>query len=110
MPWKPACGAVGALMLGTLAAQASDATMLADRAGFLVGHAHRCGVAEGRLRRSTILIGKLIAAFASDDEDARAARTEFDERALASALADLLDDLVPPCAAVRSELAQLERH
>lgn len=110
MSWKMACGAVGALLLGAVAAQASDATMLADRAGFLVGHAHRCGVAEDRLRRAAILIDKLIAAFSSDKDDAKAARTEFDERVLASALADLLNDPVPPCAAVRSELVQLERH
>jgi hypothetical protein len=56
MRWKLACGAVGVLMLGSTVAQATDATMLADRGGFLVGHAHRCGVAEYRLQRSAVLI------------------------------------------------------
>ncbi len=97
-------------MLGSTAAPASDATTLASRAGFLVGHAHRCGVAEHRLRRSAVLIKEVIAAFSLDDEDRKAGQTRFDEHVLASALADLLGDPMPSCDAVRSQLALLEQH
>ena len=97
-------------MLGSAAAQASDATMLAGRAGFLVGHAHRCGVAEHRLRRSAVLIKEVIAAFSLDDEDRKAGQERFDEHVLAGALADLLGDPIPSCDAVRSQLALLEQH
>jgi hypothetical protein len=103
-------GAVGALVLGTVAAQASDATLLAGRAGFLVGHAHRCGVAQDRLERSAALIKEVISAFSLDDDDRKAGQERFDERVLAGALADLLDDLVPSCGAVRAQLALLEKH
>jgi len=59
-------GAIGALLVGALPAQASEATMLAGRAGFLVGHAHRCGVEEERLERATAYGNELIAAFAKE--------------------------------------------
>ena len=110
MRWKLACGAVGALVLGAAAAQASDATVLADRAGFLVGHAHRCGVAPDRLERSETLVSELILAVSSDVEDRQAAQARFAERALASALADLLAEPVPDCTVVRSEIARLTQH
>jgi hypothetical protein len=103
-------GAAGALMLGAVAARASDATILAGRAGFLVGHAHRCGVAQDRLERSAALVKEIISAFSLDDEDRKDAQERFDERVLAGALADLLDDIVPSCGAVRSQLALLENH
>jgi hypothetical protein len=103
-------GAAGALMLGAVAARASDATTLAGRAGFLVGHAHRCGVAQDRLERSAALVKDVISAFSLDDEDRKDAQERFDERVLAGALADLLDDIVPSCGAVRSQLALLEQH
>jgi hypothetical protein len=107
---KLACGVVGVMMLGSTVAEATDATMLAGRAGFLVEHAHRCGVAEYRLQRSAVLIKQLIAAFALDDEDGEAGQARFDENVLAGALADLLGDPMPSCDAVRSQLAVLEQH
>ena len=101
---------VATLMLGAAAAQASEATLVADRAGFLLGHAHRCGVEDARLQRSESLIGKTIAAFARDDDDKEDAATMFAQRVLASALAQILGDPAPSCARVRAELARLERH
>jgi hypothetical protein len=106
----PACAAAAALLFSATAAHASEATLLADRAGFLVGHAQRCGVADARLERSAAFVEKLIAAYASDQDDRDAAETRFAKRLLASAFAELLGDPVPSCAAVRSQLALFERH
>jgi hypothetical protein len=110
MSAKIAFGAFGALLLGSVAAQASDATLLADRAGFLVGSAHRCGIEAGRVERAAALSDRLIAAFSTDDDDKDAARTHFTEHVLASALAKLLGDPAPSCALVRSQLTELEQH
>jgi hypothetical protein len=109
MAWKLGGGAIVALLLAVGAAQGSEATMLAERAGFLLGHAHRCGVAEDRLQRSATILTEVIAAFSSDDEDSEEARARFVERALAGAMAGLLADPVPRCAGVRSALVQLEQ-
>ena len=103
-------GVLGALILAATAAQASEATTVADRAGFLVGHAQRCGVAEARLERSTKRISAVIAAFADDDQDREAAETRFGDSMIAAAFAKLLGDPLPSCATVRSTLAQFERH
>jgi len=107
---KLASIAAGALLLGTMAAYASDATALADRAGFLIGHAHRCGVADMRLEQQKPALDALIAAYASDDDDREAARAQFEERVLASTLAGVLGDALPSCAVVRAQLAQFEQH
>jgi len=104
---KLVCAATAALMFGTVAAQASEATLLADRAGFLLGHARRCGIEDARLRRSEGVIDEAIAAFALDDEDKETAKSGFAERVLASALAKLLGDPVPSCRAVGAELTRL---
>lgn len=110
LPLTLAYAAAGVLLFGAAAAQASDATTLAGRAGFLVGHAHRCGVGDARLRHSEALIDELIAAYSIDDDDRDAAREEFVARLVASALAEQLNDPLPSCAAVRAELARLEQH
>ena len=101
---------IGALLFGAAAAQASEATDIADRAGFLMGHAHRCGVAEGRLEHAQARIERIIAAFARDDDDRDTAETHLAQQILAGALATLLGDPLPACALVRSELAQFEAH
>jgi hypothetical protein len=110
MPWKLAVAAVGIVLLGTIGAQASEATTLAARAGFLLGHAQRCGVNDRRLEAAAAYSRKLIAAFAVDDDDRQAAQAQFAERVLASALAAALGDPLPPCAVVKVRLAELERH
>jgi hypothetical protein len=81
-----------------------------DRAGFLFGHALRCGIAESRVDRSAALMGRVISAYAADSEDLAAARTQFTERALASLVGNALGDPVPSCAAIRANLALLEQH
>lgn len=107
---KLVCGVLGALVLAATAAQATEAMTVADRAGFLIGHAQRCGVAEDRLEHSAKRIGTVIAAFASDAGDREAAQARFAEGIAAAALAQLLGDKLPSCAIVRSTLAQFEGH
>jgi hypothetical protein len=102
--------AAAVLLLGAVAAQASDATTIADRAGFLLGHAHRCGVPDGRLERSAVLIDHLLAAYSADDDDLQSARSEFAEHIVTGAMAKLLGDPLPACAAVRAQLSRLEQH
>lgn len=103
-------GAIGALVLAAGAAQASEALTVAGRAGFLIGHAQRCGIAEARLETSAKRMDAVIAAFASDDEDRKAAQAEFAESIAIAALAQLLGDKLPSCAVVRSMLTQFEHH
>lgn len=110
---KLVCGGLGALVLlatTTGPAAAGEAALLADRAGFLVGHGYRCGVAEARLQQSTTAFAQLIAAYASDDDDRTTAQQRFGERLLAAALAELLRDPLPSCAVVREKLAEFDRH
>ncbi len=108
--WTLVSGVCAALLLGAATAQASDATVLADRAGFLIGHAHRCGVDDARLDRLKPALDALITAFASDAGDKENGRAQFAVRALASALAEPLGDPLPSCGIVRSQLAQFEQH
>ena len=94
-------GYLAGFLLGMVAAQAdegvSEATVIADRAGFLLGHAHRCGVNDKRLQRSEARLRELIAAFSSDDEDQKTGQSQFVARAIASALAQFRGDPTPSC-------------
>jgi hypothetical protein len=107
-------GYLAGFLLGIVAAQAdegvSEATVIADRAGFFLGHAHRCGINDNRLQRSELRLRELIAAFSSDDEDQKTAQSQFAARAVASALAQSRGDPTPSCIAVRTQLAQFEQH
>lgn len=106
----PGVAAAAAMLFAAGAAQASDATTLAGRAGFLVGHALRCGVAEVRLERSASLIGDLIAAYSVDRDDRTAAQSEFMERVVSSLSAPTPGDPLPACVAVRAQFSRLEQH
>jgi hypothetical protein len=98
------------LLYGVAEAAAGEAAAVAERAGFLLGHAHRCGVGAHRLARSAQLVTALIGAFAADEDDERAARDRFASRLLAGALAEPLAGRLASCPAVRTQLAILERH
>lgn len=98
------------MLLAAGSARASDATMLAGRAGFLVGHALRCGVAERHLQRPATLISRLIDAYALDHDDRSAAQSAFAEQVATSVSAKILGDPLPSCATVRAQLERLEQH
>src|SRR5438045_2374396 len=107
--WRPAL--IGAaLSLAATGAQAGDASDLASRGGFLLGHAYRCGIQAEQLQPSARLIHELSAALAGDDSEKTEANKAFAERFVVSAVAASLGGLVPPCASIKRELAQLEHH
>jgi hypothetical protein len=99
-----------ALGLAATGAQAGQASDIAERGAFLLGHAYRCGVKAEQLQPTAQLIHELSAAFASDDDDKNSADKLFAERFVVSAVADSTGQLLPSCAAVKRELAQLEQH
>jgi hypothetical protein len=99
-----------ALMLSIGSAQAGEASLIAERGGFLVGHGYRCHVGEARLQPAAQLIHTLIAA-ASDDADAQdAAEQSFAERFLAAVYAAELGGPAASCGSVRAELTRLGRY
>ena len=110
MAWKAGlCGAT-LLLLTAAGAQAGEADTIAERAGFLIGHAQRCGVSDARLQRAAVLGKKLIAAFAVDADDRKEAQAQFARQILASALAAALGEPLPPCSLIKAQLTELEQH
>lgn len=99
-----------ALSLVAAGAQAGDASDVAERGGFLLGHAYRCGVEAEQLQPSAQLIHDLAAALASDEDEKSGADKVFAERFVVSAVADTAGQPVPSCATVKRELAEFERH
>lgn len=106
----PAVAVASLLLLSATAAQATEATQLARRAGFLIGHAYRCGAPAVQIKASAAMMDGLIAAYSLDNDDKTAARSEFIEDAAASALAKQLDSPLPECAIVRAQLSRFEQH
>lgn len=102
--------AMSLLLLGAASAQASDATDIALRAGFLFGHAFRCGVSDARLKASAAMVNGLIAAYSLSGDDELAARSEFIEHAAVSAGPMRPAEAAPSCDLVRAQLARFERH
>jgi hypothetical protein len=102
--------AAGLLLLGAAAAQATDATDLAQRAGFLFGYAYRCGISGARLRASAAMVDRLITAYSISGDDELAARTDFISRAVVSAEAKQAADPLPSCEVVRQQVSRFEQH
>jgi hypothetical protein len=102
------CATVMSIAAG--AAHASEASRAAERGGFLVGHAYRCGVAAERLDRTAQLVGHLVAALSIDNDEREAADQKFLDAVLVSALAREIGDPLPSCNAIRRELTLLEQH
>jgi hypothetical protein len=66
-------------------AEAANPTLLAETGGFLLGSAHRCGVAFERVERAGNAIHDFIVAAARDSSEAAVADSRFAEIFLASA-------------------------
>ena len=99
-----------AVLLAVGAAHAGEASRVAERGGFLVGHAYRCGVAAERLDPTAQLIGQLAASLSIDGDDREAADGEFFGEVLVTALAEEIGGPLPSCNAIRREFALLEQH
>jgi hypothetical protein len=83
------------LLLGIGVANAADPTQLAATGGFLLGNAHRCGVAVERVERAGKVIHGFIAAAAKDSGEAAAADSRFAAIFLATSLARPRSGRVP---------------
>ena len=89
----------------------ADAGRIAANGGFLLGHAHRCGIPTERVVRAGQLIRELILAAAGDARAQEDATARFAQFFLATAVPDQGDSkLIPSCQTVASEFEKLERH
>jgi hypothetical protein len=89
----------------------ADAARIATNAGFLLGNAHRCGIATDRVVKAGQLIRELIKAAARDDKEREDATERFATYFLLTALPDDNDKkLVASCTTVTSEFQKFERH
>ena len=89
----------------------SDAGRIAANGGFLLGHAHRCGIPTERVVRAGQLIRELILAATADAQQQEDATARFAQFFLATAVPDQGDSkLIPSCQTVASEFEKLERH
>jgi hypothetical protein len=98
------------LLLGIGVAEAANPTLLAETGGFLLGNAHRCGVAVERVERAGNVIHDFIVAAARDSNEVAAADSRFAEIFLASALPNQDRDAFPSCTVVMEQFDRLERH
>ena len=89
----------------------TDAARIATNGGFLLGHAHRCGVTTDRVVKAGQLIRQLIEAAAKDDKEKENATDQFATFFLLTALPDDGDTkLVASCNTVTTEFQKFERH
>ena len=98
------------LCVGIGAANAADPTLLAATGGFLLGNAHRCGVAVERVERAGKVIHGFIIAAAKDSSEVAAADSRFAAIFLAASLPNQDPDSFPSCAVVIQQFDRLERH
>jgi hypothetical protein len=89
----------------------TDAARIATNAGFLLGNAHRCGIATDRVVKAGQTIRELIHAASKDTKEQDDATEQFATYFLATALPDQSDNkLAASCNAVTSEFQKFERH
>ena len=99
----------GTTSLGTTST--TDAGRIAANAGFLLGNAHRCGIATDRVVKAGQLIRELIKAASKDDKEQEDATDQFATFFLLTALPEQGDGkLVASCNSVTSEFQKFERH
>ena len=65
------------LLTGNGIAEAADPTRLAETGGFLLGNAHRCGVATERVQHAGTVIHDLIVSASYDPTEEAAADARF---------------------------------
>ena len=100
---------VAALLIASPSATALD--RIAADSGFLLGNAHRRGIANDRVVQAGEVVQQLIAAAASDDSERDRAALRFAKFFLVSALPDTdKEKLVASCDAVTREFKQFEQH
>jgi hypothetical protein len=98
------------LLAGTEIAAAASSSRIAETGAFLLGNAHRCGVADERVVRAGKVIRQLIAAAADDASEQMAAKSRFAEIFRASAHPEGDGHaLMLPCKTVLTQFERLEQ-
>ena len=72
-------GATALLLSGSVMAEPANPTQLAETAAYLLGNAHRCGVADERIEHAETAIRDLIIVTARDSGEAATAESRFVE-------------------------------
>jgi len=103
-------GATALLLSGSAVAEPANPTQLAETAAYLLGNAHRCGVADERVEHAGTAIRDLIVVAARDSAEAAAAESRFVEIFLALAAPSQDRDGFPSCKVVIARFERLEGH
>ena len=91
-------------------AEPANPTQLAETAAYLLGNAHRCGVADERVEHAETAIRDLIVVAARDTGEAAAAKSRFVEIFSAIAAPSQDRDGFPSCKVVIARFERLEGH
>jgi hypothetical protein len=102
--------ATALLLSGTAVAEPANPTQLAETAGYLLGNAHRCGVADERVEHAGTAIRDLIVVAARDSAEGAAAESRFVEIFSALAAPSQDRDGFPSCKVVIARFERLEGH
>jgi hypothetical protein len=104
-----AAATVAALLIAN--PSSTDADRVAANGGFLLGSAHRCGIAGDRIVQAGQLVRGLILAAAEDQHGRQEAVERFARFFLVSAVVDPTEaNSAAPCQLVAREFARFERH
>ena len=101
-------GATALLLLGSAAAEPADPTQLAETGAYLLGNAHRCGVADARVEHAETAIRDLIVVAARDSAEAATAESRFVQIFSALAAPSQDRDGFPSCKVVIARFERLE--
>ena len=102
--------ATALLLSGSAVAEPADPTQLAETAAYLLGNAHRCGVASERVEHAGTAVRDLIVVAARDSAEAAAAESRFVEIFSALAVPSQDRDGFPSCKVVMARFERLEGH
>jgi len=107
----PLLFATGALLLASVGvAEATDPRSLAETNAYLLGNAHRCGVADDRVEQAGTIVRDSIAAAARNSAELAAAESRYVEIFAAIAVPSQDRDGFPACKVVIPQFERLERH
>ena len=101
-------GATALLLSGSAVAEPAVPTQLAETGAYLLGNAHRCGVADERVEHAGTAIGDLIVLAARDSAEAAAAKSRFVEILSALAVPSQDREAFPSCKVVIARFERLE--
>ena len=103
-------GATALLLSGSVVAEPVNPTQLAETAAYLLGNAHRCGVADERVEHAGTAIRDLIVVAARDSAEAAAAESRFVEIFSATTAPSQDREGFPSCKVVIARFERLEGH